>query len=152
MNQPEPYMTDDQLRAIFAGLERHHLHAMFGVKVERAADGQAVARCTLGQNHMNILGSIHGGVYYVLLDVASYCAALTVLPISANAATIDIHVSVLRPAKIGDEMELRGEVRKRGRSLIFLESQALVNGKPAALAHVTKSIAPFDMRKLMQAG
>lgn len=151
MPEFEPYMTAEQIKRICTTLEGHHLHSMLDVHIVNAEDGQSEIQCHIGPDHMNVLGSMHGGNYYTLLDVAAYCAAITMLPSTANATTHDLHVSVMKPLFVGDDMTLTAVVRRRGRSLMFIDAEAHSKGKLVASARITKSIVPFDMTKLMAA-
>lgn len=149
MPEFEPYMTAAEVRRICKTLEKHHLHSMLDVHIIKAEDGQAKIQCHIGPDHMNVLGSMHGGNYYTLLDVAAYCAAITMMPPTANATTHDIHVSVMKPLFDGDDLTLTAVVKRRGRSLLFIDAEALSKGKLVASARITKSVVPFDMTKLM---
>lgn len=125
---------------LLAAMESFPLHAQFGFRIVSAADGVCHARCEIGPAHLNYGGVVHGGVMYLLLDVASYCAAMTVVPEGYNATTHDLHVSVMRATPGGVTLDLHGTVRKAGRTLFFIDSEATVDGKLMASARVTKSL------------
>jgi uncharacterized protein (TIGR00369 family) len=116
------------------------LHHFLGVELVTQEPGQAVARFQAGPNTLNYAGAMHGGVAYALLDVVCYLALAPLLKRGENAVTHDLHVSVLRPVLPHQEVELRGRVVQKGRSLVFCESQAWAAGKLAATARVTKSL------------
>lgn len=124
-------------------MEAFPLHAQFGFTLDHCADGHCKAHVTVGPAHLNAGGVIHGGVMYLLLDVTSYCAAMTAIPDGTTATTHDIHVSVLRPTPPGVELVLEGRVRKAGRSVVFLDAEATVDGVLMASARVTKTILPL---------
>jgi uncharacterized protein (TIGR00369 family) len=128
---------------VLAAMESFPLHARFGFTLVSTGDGTSHARCTVGEPHLNLGGVVHGGVMYLLLDVTAYCAALTVLPVGFNATTHDLHVSMLRPTRDGDVLELTGRVRKAGRSLFFIDAEATVDDRLVASARVTKSLVPI---------
>jgi uncharacterized protein (TIGR00369 family) len=131
--------TETLLRA----MQEFPLHAQFGFEVVQAVDGACHAQCVIGPAHLNYGGVVHGGVLYLLLDVAAYCAAMTVVPAGFNATTHDLHVSVMRPTPGGVTLDLHGTVRKLGRTLVFIDAQASVAGKLMATARVTKSLVPM---------
>ena len=118
----------------------HPLHQFLGVADIHSADGQGEIRITVTDELVNPAGIFHGGVVYVLSDVCAYAGLLSLLEDSEEAVTHDLHVSVLRPAKLGDEVVFRSDVVKRGRQLCFLDVTASVNEKVIATARVTKSI------------
>ena len=116
------------------------LHAQFGFEVVDHGEGTCQARSVVSDAHLNLGGVVHGGVMYLLLDVTAYCAAVTVMPEGFNVTTHDLHVSMLRPTKGGDVLDLRGVVRKQGRTLYFIDAEAWVEDKLVASARVTKSL------------
>ena len=118
----------------------HPLHQFLGVADISSEDGQGEIRIKVGEELVNPAGLFHGGVVYVLSDVCAYAGLLNLLSDNEEAVTHDLHVSVLRPAKLGDEVVFRSGVVKRGRQLCFLDVTASVNEKVIATARVTKSI------------
>lgn len=122
------------------------LHHFLGIELVRQEPGEAVARFLAGPNTMNYVGAMHGGVAYALLDVVCYLALAPMLRRGENAVTHDLHVSVLRPVSPDQEVELRGRVVRKGRSLVFCESQAWAAGKLTATARVTKSLVRLSGR------
>ena len=124
-------------------MESYPLHSQFGFTIDEHGPGRCLASCEVGAPHLNIGGVVHGGVMYLLLDVTAYCAAVTVLPEGMNATTHDIHVSVMRPTPPGVRLVMTGTVRKRGRTLYFIDAEAVADGKLVASARVTKSLVPI---------
>lgn len=122
------------------GVITHPLHRYVGVETLQASDGQAHFEITIGSQTVNPLGVFHGGVVYMLCDMACYAALVSTLSEGEDAVTHDIHVSMMRAAKLGDCIRFEGRVLKRGRSLAFMEAQASLNGQLIARAAVTKSI------------
>jgi uncharacterized protein (TIGR00369 family) len=120
------------------------LHQFYGVEILALSPGHGRARLTVSDNTANVHGWLHGGVYYAVLDIVAYLGVVPLLEVGENAVTHDIHVSVLRPAERGQTLELVGVVRKRGRTLVFCESEAWIDGKLAASARVTKSFVRDD--------
>ena len=118
----------------------HPLHQFLGVADIHSADGQGEIRITVTDELVNPAGVFHGGVVYVLSDVCAYAGLLSLLNDNEEAVTHDLHVSILRPAKRGDEVVFRSEVVKRGRQLCFIDVTASVNDKIIATIRVTKSV------------
>lgn len=130
------------LETFLGVMEAFPLHAQFGFTIVEHGEGTCHARVTVDEPHLNIGGVVHGGVMYLLLDVAAYCAAVTVMPAGMNATTHDLHVSMLRPARKGQVLELVSTVRKLGRTLCFIDVEAHADSKLVASARVTKSLIP----------
>ena len=116
------------------------LHRFLGVEVVSCRPGEAVLRMPASPNTVNAGGVVHGGALYALLDAASYMALVHDLGEGENAVTHDLHVSVLRPAQVKADVEFRGRVRQKGRSLVFAEAEAWSEGRLVATARVTKSL------------
>lgn len=141
MPPAEPMPRAEQER-ILKVVQDYHLHREFNYELVEAADGRARARVPVTPHHINVAGVVHGGVYYLLLDVAAYCAAVTLTPQDHNATTVDLHVNVMRPALEGQVMEMSAEVVSRTKRLMFIEAKASVEGKLVASARVTKAVVP----------
>lgn len=127
-------------RDIINAVEAHPLHRMMGVEKIESADGLSSIEITVGEHAVNARGAFHGGVAYVLCDMACYSALLGLLSEGENAATHDIHVSMMRAAKLGDRIVTTGKVTKHGRNLAFMEAEMRCNDELIARATVTKSI------------
>ena len=118
----------------------HPLHRYIGVQDIDAADGNARIELTIDEHTVNPRGAFHGGVAYLLCDMACYAALLSVLSEGENAATHDLHVSMLRAAKLGERVVASAKVIKRGRNIAFMEATLHAGDKLLARATVTKSI------------
>jgi uncharacterized protein (TIGR00369 family) len=122
------------------------LHGFLGFELVSQEDGRAVARFQATANTLNYAGAMHGGVAYALLDAVCYLALVPLLGRGENAVTHDLHVSVLRPVLPGQEVELRGRVVQKGRSVVFCESEAWAQGRLTATARVTKTLVAMGGR------
>jgi uncharacterized protein (TIGR00369 family) len=136
-------MPRDQQEALLERMKTFPLHRHLGFELIKAADGAARAQVIVGPNVINAGGVLHGGALYTLLDVTAFCASVTVLPPATNAATHDLHVSVLRPSPPGARVELSAHVTKVGKRLLFADAEARLEGELVALARVTKSLIPL---------
>uniref|UniRef100_A0A8D8TFX6 Acyl-coenzyme A thioesterase 13 n=1 Tax=Cacopsylla melanoneura TaxID=428564 RepID=A0A8D8TFX6_9HEMI len=99
-----------------------------GVNVITAGDGKCVAEMKVGKEHTNTYGTLHGGMTATLVDYLSGCALLThnnVLnddsKISHSGVSVDLHITYLRAAKLGEEIVIESNTRKCGKSLAFLD-------------------------------
>lgn len=120
------------------------LHRVLGIGAITATDGRASFDLTVGTHSANPRGALHGGVIYALCDVAAYAALLSLLADDEDAVTHDLHVSLLRPAQTGECVQFSAQVLRRGRSLAFIDAQALRGDTLLASARVTKSILHAD--------
>ena len=127
-------------RAILDAVASHPLHRMMGVEDIESGDGRSTIAFNVNQHSINPRGAFHGGVAYTICDMACYSALLGVLKEGENAATHDIHVSLLRAAMLGDRIVTHGQVIRRGRNIAFMEAEMFCKDELIARATVTKSI------------
>jgi len=121
-------------------IKNHPLHVSLGVQEITSELGNATIKAVVNSYTLNPAGFYHGGVMYLLLDACAYSGVLSALEPNEDAVTHDIHVSVLRPAKLDDSVFYKSKLVKRGRSLCFIDVEANSNGKLIATARITKSI------------
>lgn len=111
-----------------------------GVERIESAAGEARIDVIVGPGTINAAGMFHGGVIYTVCDMACYAALLGELADGENAATHDIHISLIRAAHIGDRVQFVGKLIRRGRNIAFMEAEARCGDNLLARASVTKSI------------
>lgn len=122
-------------------LQTHPLHRAMGVTQIEAEAGRASLQIVVGDAAVNPRGALHGGVIYTLCDLACYAALSSELGEGEDAATTDLHVSVMRAARAGESIRVLASVLKRGRNVAFLQSDVQdAQGQLLARASVTKSI------------
>ncbi len=119
---------------------QHPLHQAMGVRSIEAADGTATIDVTVEGDMVNAAGMFHGGIVYTVCDMACYAALLTRLQPGENAATHDIHVSLMGAARRGDRVRFTATVMRQGRNLAFMEAQVHGGERLLARATVTKTI------------
>jgi uncharacterized protein (TIGR00369 family) len=89
-----------------------------GIRVVEAQPGMARIELDVGPDHLNIGGTVHGGVIATLVDVAVAVACHATYPDGRRRATgtTELNVSFLQPAGAGP-LSCRALIRRRGRSL-----------------------------------
>lgn len=129
-------MTNTRLTKVI----NHPYHQYLGLTDFTTENGLGRLRLVVTEKLINPAGALHGGVVYAVLDVVAYTALCSQLADDQEAATHDIHVSVMRPTMLGDVLEFTAKVEKLGWRLAFLTATAEVGGKTVATARITKSI------------
>lgn len=118
-------------------------HRFCGVELVHQEPGKSVVRIPIDENTGNVNGVLHGGILYAVIDVAAFLALVPLFAPGEMAVSHDVHVSVMRPVPKGATLELRAEVRRRGRGIAFMQVEAWnVTATPPVLAatgSVTKS-------------
>jgi uncharacterized protein (TIGR00369 family) len=103
-------------------------------------DGYAVFEGEAGPHLLNPQGTVHGGWPLTLIDSATTCAALSLLPAGAGVTTIETKGNFSRPiTKDTGHVRAEGRVVARGRRIISAEARVLDSGG-RILAHGTGTI------------
>ncbi|XP_050527988.1 uncharacterized protein LOC126898084 [Daktulosphaira vitifoliae] len=98
------------------------------VRLVSAGNGKCVAEMVIHKHHSNIHGTLHGGFIASALDFFSSLALFTHPKIADTinskpkfCVSVDIHVSYMASAKIGDEIVIEAQTIKCGRNIAYLE-------------------------------
>ena len=96
-----------------------------------ATQGSITAHLTLGKNHVNSRGTIHGAVSAALVDWSGGLAIAT-HGLEKTGASVDIHVTYIGTAQAGEIVEIHALANKVGRSMAFttIRISKVVDGKP----------------------
>jgi uncharacterized protein (TIGR00369 family) len=105
---------------------------LIGATSARAGEGPARLALTLEEKHMNPNGVVHGGVLTSLMDEACGAAIVAVrgmeAMIAAPHATVDMNVSFMSGARVGDRLAVEAKALRVGRSVAFAEAEVIRNG------------------------
>jgi uncharacterized protein (TIGR00369 family) len=72
----------------------------------------------VGEQHLNSNGIVHGGMLMTFVDQAIGATVWRSID-RKPCATITLNCNFLAPAKLGDWLEARAEITRRGRSVVF---------------------------------
>jgi uncharacterized protein (TIGR00369 family) len=101
-----------------------------------ASDGEALFRGVPGEQHLNPIGSVHGGFAATLLDSALGCAVHTTLPAGVGYSTLELSVNLVRGLSPATGPVLAaGRVLHAGRRTATAEAQLTAEDGGALLAH-----------------
>ena len=117
-----------------------------GFAISEVSPGRAVFRGVPGEQHLNPLGSVHGGWAATLLDSALACSVQTLLEVGEAYTTAEFKVNLIRPiSPQTGEVVCEGKVVHRGRTLAVSEATLKdANGKLLAFGTETCSIFPVE--------
>jgi uncharacterized protein (TIGR00369 family) len=111
---------------------------ILGGKVESFEEGISVMSMALEEKHMNPNGVVHGGVVTTLMDEAAGHAIVTIRGLEAMAetphATVDMSVSLLSGARVGDELVCQARTLRVGRAVAFAEAEVRRRGSDDLVA------------------
>ncbi|XP_042539777.1 acyl-coenzyme A thioesterase 13, partial [Dipodomys spectabilis] len=88
------------------------------VTVVSAAPEKLVCEMKVEEQHTNKLGTLHGGLTATLIDSIS-TMALMCTERGAPGVSVDMNITYMSPAKIGEEVVITAHILKQGRTLAF---------------------------------
>ncbi|MER7839094.1 PaaI family thioesterase [Streptomyces sp. NPDC096040] len=136
----------DFLRELQAGgLPSSPINHTVDFVLDEVEPGRAVFSLTPGEEHYNPIGSVHGGIFAVLLDSAAGCAVQSTLPQGIAYTSLDLTVKFLRRMTVETgTVRAIGTVLSKGRKTALAQAQ-LVDGTDRLLAHATSSCMLFPV-------
>jgi uncharacterized protein (TIGR00369 family) len=107
--------------------------------------GRTVFQGTPGVQHLNPMGTVHGGWFCTLLDSALGCAVHTMMPAGRGYTTAELSVNLVKAItpKV-QRVRAEGKVIHCGRQLATAEAR-LVGPDGTLYAHATTTCLVFDM-------
>lgn len=95
-----------------------------GVIFTEYHSGKATVELDITKDHLNIGGTVHGGIINGLLDIALSAAVTSAfLEKSKAVVTLQMNVNFLRAGELGDKLIARGEIVKMGSTIIYVEGE-----------------------------
>uniref|UniRef100_A0A915I8D3 Acyl-coenzyme A thioesterase 13 n=1 Tax=Romanomermis culicivorax TaxID=13658 RepID=A0A915I8D3_ROMCU len=112
-------------------------------KITGGGVGHCVCELTVEEQHANPMRTLHGGLTASLIDIASTAALMTTERAQAGVS-VDLNVTYMRPAKVGDTVIFDAKVLKVGKSLAFTEVDITnkKDGELVAVGRHTKALMP----------
>ena len=109
--------------------------------------GRALFQGTPRAEHLNPMGSVHGGWFATLLDSALGCAVHTMMPVGRGYTTAELGITMVRAIspKVG-RVRAEGKVVHCGRQLATAEAR-LVGPDGTLYAHATTTCLVFELPK-----
>ncbi|KAJ8267582.1 hypothetical protein COCON_G00127540 [Conger conger] len=111
------------------------------VNILSASPGKLVCEMKVEEEHTNRGGTLHGGMTATLVDVIS-TAALLHTERGAPGVSVDMHITYMNAAKLGEDILITAEVLKQGRTLAFatVDLTSKASGKLIAQGRHTKHL------------
>lgn len=134
------------LRAMIAGeLPAPPMARTLGFVIVEAEYGRALFRGVPAFDHLNPLGTVHGGWAATLLDSALGCAVHSTLQVGEAYATVEFKVNLVRPI-MPDTGEVTCEGKLVHRGTRVATSEATLRGPDGKLlAHGSETCLFFPM-------
>jgi len=117
------------------------LYIHLGFQLDALDDGRAQVRLKFQPHLGNSRGEVHGGTVAAIIDAAMSQAVRSLVDMAMGVATMNMNLNFLAPAK--GEIICKGNVIKRGRSIMFTEAEVYgEDGELACRATATYRILP----------
>jgi uncharacterized protein (TIGR00369 family) len=134
MNELNPKHVEAVLDLVNQGPYFRHL----SIVIKEVGVGYSLVELTIGNEHRNPFGGLHGGVYASAIDTAAYWSVYGEMDESAGYITVDLKVDLLSPATSG-KIIVKGRRIKIGKTMCLAESTAF-DETEKCLAHGTSKM------------
>ncbi|KAG5860705.1 hypothetical protein JTB14_005541 [Gonioctena quinquepunctata] len=91
------------------------------VNVKHLENGSCIAEMKVDEEHLNPMGTLHGGFSALLVDVISSWAVLSHKNCEHPNVSVDLNLTFLKGAKKDEEIVIDASTLKVGKTLAFLE-------------------------------
>lgn len=118
---------------------RSRFHSWMGMEVVGATSGRVEIGLEVTDHHLNLQGSLHGGVIATLADTATGLAVRSMVPAGRRHVTIQLDVHYLAPGRPGRITAVGSTVRV-GSQIAFAEADVR-DGSGRLLARATATMA-----------
>ncbi|XP_005728490.1 acyl-coenzyme A thioesterase 13 [Pundamilia nyererei] len=111
------------------------------VDILSASPGKVVCEMRVEEEHTNRGGTLHGGLTATLVDIVSTMAIMH-SERGAPGVSVDMNITYMNAAKMGEDVLITAQVLKQGRSLAFatVDLTNKVTGKIIAQGRHTKHL------------
>uniref|UniRef100_UPI0037E8F243 acyl-coenzyme A thioesterase 13 n=1 Tax=Semicossyphus pulcher TaxID=241346 RepID=UPI0037E8F243 len=111
------------------------------VDILSASPGKLVCEMKVEEEHTNRGGTLHGGLTATLVDVISTVAIMNTER-GAPGVSVDMNITYMNAAKMGEDVLITAQVLKQGRTLAFasVDLTSKATGKLIAQGRHTKHL------------
>ncbi|KAG5842569.1 hypothetical protein ANANG_G00179020 [Anguilla anguilla] len=111
------------------------------VNILSASPGKVVCEMKVEEEHTNRAGTLHGGLTATLVDVIS-TTALMYTERGLPGVSVDMNITYMNAAKVGEDVVITAQVLKQGRTLAFatVDLTSKATGKLLAQGRHTKHL------------
>ncbi|NP_001279122.1 acyl-coenzyme A thioesterase 13 [Callorhinchus milii] len=109
------------------------------MNVVSASPGKVVCELKVEEEHVNRSSALHGGLIATIVDVVSTTALLNTER-ATPGVSVDMNITYMNAAKVGEDLIISAEVLKQGRTLGFatVDLTSKTTGKLIAQGRHTK--------------
>ncbi|MGM9928459.1 MAG: PaaI family thioesterase [Bacillus sp. (in: firmicutes)] len=106
---------------------------LIGITIEEFTEEQVVYSLLVTEKHMNVNGTLHGGVYFTMLDTT--VGALARVKAGYPVVTINMNINYFSAVMKGETIKAFAKILREGRNIIAAEGELVKeDGEIAAKA------------------
>ncbi|KAI3723494.1 hypothetical protein L2E82_35113 [Cichorium intybus] len=116
---------------------------MSGLKIDLIEHGRVLCSMKVPPRLLNVGNSLHGGATAALVDVVGSSVLMTIDGTTTTGVSVEINVSYLDAAYVGDEIEIEAKALRVGKAVavVSVEFRKKKTGKIIAQGRHTKYLA-----------
>lgn len=137
--------ADAGLRDIADRMARSAFHRWAGIELIRAEPGEVEIALRAEDHHLNLLGTVHGGMLATVADTAMGLAMRTRMDPGSNYVTAQLDLHYLAPGRTGRIVGI-GRAVKSGGQMGYAEADVLGEGN-SLLARATATFIVVRERR-----
>ena len=96
--------------------------SLIGIRFTQYETGRATCELPVGNQHLNPMGIVHGGIFADLADAAMGVALATIVNDNEGFSTLDLHLNFFAAVRSG-VLKATAAVVRRGRRTAYLECE-----------------------------
>lgn len=150
MSDTEGAGADLGLRDIADRMARSAFHRWAGIELVRAEPGEVEIALRAEDHHLNLLGTVHGGMLATVADTAMGLAVRTRLERGSTHVTAQLDMHYLTPGRTGRIIGI-GRAVKSGGQMGYAEADVLGEGN-TLLARASATFIVLRERPEREAG
>ena len=128
-------------------VEMNRFGRLLGMDFHILAPGIVDYQLVVKEDHLATPVSVHGGVISALLDATLGVGALSAVCEEGKVvSTVEMNVSFLRPALLGDRLIATSEIIKKGKRILFMEA-SIRNQKDELVAKASGTLNAYPKEK-----
>lgn len=133
-------MDREALLELLKSWENVPINRFLDFDIKSFGEGRCIIELPVSPNIIGPYNVVHGGVFYIMCEVATFIAALSAIPGDKVAVTADINISVMKSVSEG-KLLIEAWVLKLGKRSCFMEARITDDsGQPVAAARASKMI------------
>ena len=143
-----PPLNPEHLKSVIEMINKAPFFKHMAMRITKLDTGFSKGLVSVGKQHMNPFGGVHGGVFSSAIDTAAFWSAYCDLKEEQGLITIDLKVDLLAPV-LDETVIVTGKRVKSGKTLFLTEAQ-MFNQSGRLLAHGTSKLMVTENKQTIR--